>query len=374
MLRSLRFLLPFVALAPALFAEVPKPAAPPQLTFLRSQESPDKLSALQTLSAEYKPASGAGPTVWLIGVAHLGTKDYYSAIQKRLDAQSAVLYEGVGGDKLKEGAKLESEGGIQGQLAKALGLVFQLDAINYQRPHFINSDFTAEDLEKAMGNRNKPDPAGVAKNGDKPADSKKSDDSADKPVAGDPPKIDNQTFNSLMDALHGEGQMAESLGAVVGLMGSSPEMQETTKLMLVQALGQAGDFIDMAKAMSPDIKDLFEVLITERNAEVIRNLREQINKLGKGKTVAVFYGAAHMDEIAQRLTSELNYTLATKEWDTAFSANGAKSIMPPAQIKLMLEMVRMQMKNPPPAGSPDASGGLPFLNLFGPQPGAPAPK
>ena len=66
----------------------------------------------------------------VIGVAHLGTREYYDAIQKRLDSQSAVLYEGVGGDKMASGAKPEA--GIQTQLANALGLMFQLDAIDYK--------------------------------------------------------------------------------------------------------------------------------------------------------------------------------------------------------------------------------------------------
>src|SRR5689334_16733096 len=120
MLRLFRLLTPLLALAPALFAEAPKTTA--EFTFLRTQEVPGKTSSLQTLSAEYRPASGNGPSIWLIGVAHLGTSEYYTAIQKRLDAQSRVLYEGVGAEKLQQGAKLESAGGIQSQLANSLGL------------------------------------------------------------------------------------------------------------------------------------------------------------------------------------------------------------------------------------------------------------
>ncbi len=332
-------------LTSALFAEAPKTT----LSFIRTQELPPSSGALQTLSAEFKPAGGAGPSVWLIGVAHLGTPEYYAALQKRLDAQSAVLFEGVGGERLAEGAKAESTG-IQGQLAKALGLVFQLDAIDYKRAHFSNSDLTADALNQAIERRAtepapKPDPA-------KPADKSA------------PAKVDNETFTQLMGALHGEGDLAESLGGMVTLMGSTPEMRETTKLMLVEALGQAGELIDLAKAASPDMKDLFEVLITERNAEVIRQLDARVRKLGSGQSIAVFYGAAHMDEIARRLTGQLRYTPAAQHWDTAFTADGTKSIMPPAQIKMMLQMMRTQLQNPSAGG--DAAQ-LPFLNLLQPQ-------
>jgi len=361
MLRLFRLLTPLLALAPALLAEAPKTA--PQFTFIRGQETPAKLSSLQTLSAEYKPASGNGPSIWLIGVAHLGTSEYYTAIQKRLDAQSRVLYEGVGADKLQQGAQLESTGGIQGQLAKSLGLVFQLDAIDYKRPHFVNSDLTVEGLQDAITDRVEKRPAA------KPNADEKSATNGSEPSANGanlPAKVDNDTFNQLMDAIHGEGQMAESLGSMIGLMGSTPEMRETTKLMLIEALGQAGELIDMAKAASPDIKDLFEVLITERNEEVIRQLQANLPKLKNGQSIAVFYGAAHMDEIAKRLTTQLNYQPAAQEWDTAFSADGAKSIMPAAQIKMMMQMVRMQLQNPAANGG-DGAGGLPFLQLLNPQ-------
>jgi len=363
MLRPLRLLAPLLALAPALFAEAP--TAAPQLSFIRGQESPGKQSALQTLSAEYKPISGAGPSIWLIGVAHLGSAEYYSAIQKRLDAQSRVLFEGVGADKLQQGAKLDSAGGIQSRLATSLGLVFQLDAIDYKRPHFVNSDLTVEGLQNAITERSLKRPTAESKVAEKKLNGENGNTSSS-PGPNLPTKVDNETFTALMDAIHGEGEMAESLGAMIGLMGSTPEMRETTKLMLIEALGQAGELIDIAKAASPDIKDLFEVLITERNEEVIRQLQAQLSRLSNGQSIAVFYGAAHMDEIAKRLTSQLNYQRAATEWDTAFTADTTKSIMPAAQIKMMLQMVRTQMQNPAAAGA-DGSGGLPLLQLFNPQ-------
>jgi hypothetical protein len=363
MLRPFRFLLPLLALAPALLAETPSSSS--QFTFIRGQQQ-EKLSSLQTLSEEFKPSNGQGPSIWLIGVAHLGTPEYYAAIQKKLDVQSTVLFEGVGADKLQKGAKLGSENGIQGQLAKALGLVFQLDAIDYQRQNFVNCDMTVDGLEKAIANRaskkSAPNSSPTKKSGTtNPSTSPAEDKASDSKL---PSKVDNQTFNSLMQALHGEGDMAAKLGGMIGLMGSTPEMRETTKLTLIEALGQASEMIDLAKSISPDIKDLFEVLITERNEEVIRQLQARIPRVGAGKTIAVFYGAAHMDEIAKRLTEELHYTPGAQVWDTAFTADGSKSIMQPAQIKMMMQMMRTQLQNPD-ATKGNGLGGL--LNLLAPQ-------
>jgi len=169
-----------------------------------------------------------------------------------------------------------------------------------------------------------------------------------------------------MDALHGEGEIGEAMGATTALISSTPEMRETTKFMLLEALGQAGEMLDIAKSLSPELKDLFEVLITERNAEVVAQLESQVKKLTADQSVAVFYGAAHMDEIAKRLTGQLNYKPGTQLWDTAFTANGAKSLMQPAQIKMMIDMMRTQMQNPNAPGLDGGTGGFPLLNLFGP--------
>src|SRR4051812_23307202 len=54
--------------------------------FVRTTETPEKLSAVQTRIVEYRPVSGTGPSILLVGAAHLGTEEYYAALQKRLDA------------------------------------------------------------------------------------------------------------------------------------------------------------------------------------------------------------------------------------------------------------------------------------------------
>jgi len=90
---------------------------------------------------------GKGPVIWLVGVAHIGDAVYYHTIQKRLDAQTVVLYEGVNTDSHKrhvgkpevpEGDKKAEEAaakdGLQTALAKALGLQFQLDALTTTAP------------------------------------------------------------------------------------------------------------------------------------------------------------------------------------------------------------------------------------------------
>src|SRR5436190_13810597 len=42
---------------------------------------------LETSSRVFKPAAGAGPSVVLVGVMHIGERSYYESLQKYLDAQ-----------------------------------------------------------------------------------------------------------------------------------------------------------------------------------------------------------------------------------------------------------------------------------------------
>ena len=351
MLRFLRSLLPLLLLAPALLAETPQPSG--QLAFLRSQDQ-EKVASLQTLSAEFKPADGRGPSIWLIGVAHIGTPEYYTALQKRLDGQSTVLFEGVDAKKLTQEAKADTRKGLQGKLATALGLVFQLDGINYRRPNFVSCDLTMAGLEKAIANHNANPPATESGPDGKPAPVDPSVPPEKRRGSTLPAKVDNATFDTLMQAIRGEGDMGRKLDGMVGIMGSTPEMRETVKLMFIESFAQAGDIISAAKAASPEIRDLFEVLLTERNENVIRQLQARLPQLGPGDSIAVFYGAAHMDEIRERLTTELHYTPGVQVWDTAFTADTTKSMMPTAQIKAMVQMMRAQLQN----ASAGKGGGL----------------
>ena len=312
----------------ALVAAVHAEPTPQAAGFIRSAERADKTTAAETLSAEYRPASGVGPSVWLIGVAHIGTPAYYHAIQQKLDAHTVVLYEGVGMDAdMKRGPGAAThDAGVQAGLARALGLVFQLDAIDYRRPHFINSDMKVDKLESTVKDKTKSAP----------------------PAAGDVPPAD-QTFDMLMDAMRGEGAIGTMIGGFISTLGKSAEMQEMVKVVLVEVLGRAGEFIGLAQTMSPQLRDLFEVILTERNAVVVADLRQQLATLKPEQTVAIFYGAAHMDEISKRLRDELHYVPAKQQWDTAFTANPEKAGMNSAQLRFLIELAKMQLKAMQPA-------------------------
>jgi hypothetical protein len=316
-----RFVLPLVAFFAGLCVAQAEAPVSKTAAFLRPADLPNSTRGLQTASVEYRPASGTGPSVVLVGVAHLGTTEYFQSIQQRLDKQTVVLYEGIGIHDVKKGPGAMRDSGIQSTLADALGLKFQLDAIDYRRASFINSDMHVPEIEQEVKKREPADPKTGAATG-----------------GGD------AMLDQLVDALQGTGMSGGALTGMIGLLGSTPQMREMTKTMLIEVLGQAGELLEMAKTSSPDMKDLFDVILTQRNQVVMQDLRKQLASHRAGDSIAIFYGAAHMDEIAQRLRTELHYVPVKTDWDTAFSANAAESGINGAQIRMMIQMMRSQLQ------------------------------
>ncbi|MBN2506301.1 MAG: hypothetical protein JXQ71_06370, partial [Verrucomicrobia bacterium] len=122
---------------------------------------------LQIAVRRFGPARGGGPVVWLAGASHIGDPGYYAALQRHLDAQALVLYEGVKelndttpsparpGAKEADGRGGGGGGGseddsLQAGLARALGLVFQLDALDYSRPACRNSDLSVTQIQALL--------------------------------------------------------------------------------------------------------------------------------------------------------------------------------------------------------------------------------
>jgi hypothetical protein len=346
-------------------------AAAPTFTFLRSAKVDGRL-ALQTRTVAYRPANGSGPTVLLVGVAHLGTPEYYAALQKRLDAETVVLFEGVHEKNMKMGKGAATvSGGVQPELAKGLGLVFQLDAIDYSRPNFVGSDMTWNGLQSAYNGTSAADSAAAEDDSGDSAPSAGSDDSA--PAAS--PKSKTAATGNLMqqmtDAMSGEGAMAKTLQQFSGLMSSSSQMQETMKLVIIQTMGQAAELLNLAQTQSPEMKKLMTVLLTERNGIVMRDLKARLARMSSGQSIALFYGAGHMNELSSRLEKELGYRPVQEVWDTAFSADPAKSMLSETQVAMIVNMAKTQLQQSGGKVDDDALGMKDIQKLFSsPTPGA----
>jgi hypothetical protein len=137
------------------------PALPPS-TYLRIASPATNQFELQIALRKLVPATGRGPVIWLAAVSHIGESNYFQALQRHLDAQDLVLFEGIGqhGARNKPSARKLAQsdvGSLQSTLAQALGLTFQLDAIDYSPDHFRNSDLSLAELQALLA-REAPEP------------------------------------------------------------------------------------------------------------------------------------------------------------------------------------------------------------------------
>ncbi len=75
-----------------------QPATPPPQPYMRVARPDTNTVQLQIAVRKFVPVDRRGPTIWLAGTSHIGEPEYYHALQKHLDAQTIVLYEGVNAD------------------------------------------------------------------------------------------------------------------------------------------------------------------------------------------------------------------------------------------------------------------------------------
>ena len=141
---------------------------PPPRPYTRVANPDTNTVQLQIALRKFVPAQNAGPAIWLAGVMHVGEPQYYRALQHFLDAQTVVLYEGINPDARPRHVHdataaaandaipappqtgTNADYSMQSALARCLGLVFQLEAIDYDRTNFLNSDLSILQIQRIM--------------------------------------------------------------------------------------------------------------------------------------------------------------------------------------------------------------------------------
>lgn len=213
-------------------------------------------------------------------------------------------------------SELESSEGIQAQLAGAAGLVFQLDAIQYDKPSWRNSDTTAEALSYAM--------AGLDPDDARPGDGSPGTG------GGDP----------LFDLMRGEGVMGKLAGGLLKLLGSSPRSSALLRLMLIETLARADDLMGVAGGVE-GLDHMMEVLLAQRNEVVLDDIRAEI-KAREGADdpgrIAVFYGAGHLSEMETAMRV-MGYQPIDTAWFDAIEIDPDKVGVSRRQISGMRSMI-----------------------------------
>ncbi len=279
--------------------------------------------ALQIALRRFTPEHGRGPAVWLTGVSHVGESNYYATLQQHLDKQSLVLFEGVGAREKPIRFDPAEEASIQHTLATSLGLVFQLTAIDYDRPQFRNSDLTIPELQRMLANEQSPSPGSGQDSGSAPAE--------------------NQELQQLMGVMDGSSLLGILVHMGIKMIASSPKLQSMAKLVLIDVLGHFQADLSEIQGMPPEMQRLMTVIIRGRNEVVIRDLKKHLGRSTPDQSVSIFYGAGHMPDLEKRLTGELGYRRRDETWLTAISLNTRTAALTKSEIDMVQTLVRWQL-------------------------------
>ena len=204
--------------------------------------------------------------------------------------------------------KAGKDGGIQMQLAKALGLKFQLNAIQYERTNWRNSDMTAEALQQRMVEK-------------------------------------GQSLDQFMGMLDGSSGMGQLAGVLLNMVGSSPKMQTTVKLMMLHVLSQADDMAAMSQASG--MGEFMKVIVEDRNEVVMIDLKKTLKENPELKTIGVFYGAGHFAGMEKTLVEDMKLTPGKQLWFPAITVDlkaAGMSMKEAQQMKAMIQGMTRDMK------------------------------
>lgn len=303
---------------------------------------------LQTAVRKFEKEGAA--TIYLSGVAHIGTENYFTNLQAHLAEMSLVLYEGVG-DVPNKGNKKKRIGSVQSTMAESLGLRFQLDTIDYDRSNFLNSDMTIDQISHLMSGGSEDDmpkreipKLRIQSTEEETAESVVADDPEPKKLRVPSASEDtNPEFDRLMQVMDGSTAMGAMVDAMVRFIGSSPKMRALTRLMFVELLGGLQGDLSQSPAMTPEMKEMISVLIRSRNQLVLQDLRKAL-KDPDNKTISVFYGAGHMDDLEKRLVEEMGYEAGETEWFTSFSVNPKKEKINRAEKAILQYIINIQLQ------------------------------
>jgi hypothetical protein len=270
---------------------------------------------LQIAARRFNPARGRGPDIWLVGASHIGESNYFATLQKRLDAQPLVLFEGVGARSKKLKFNPEEESSVQHTLATSLGLVFQLSAIDYDRPHFQNSDLSIAQLQALFQSGG---------------------------TAGSRGTKAGQEFQELLQIMNGSSFLGALVHFGIKFIGSNPRLQAMTKVVLIELLGQIKGDMAQLKGMPPEIQRLLAVIIQERNKVVVEDVKKEL-AARPPRDIAVFYGAGHMADLEKRLRTELGYVPRRTVWFIAISVNTRQAGLSETELDGMRKLIEWQL-------------------------------
>ena len=218
----------------------------------------------------------------LVAAVHLGGGGYYEALDRLFTEYDAVLYELVAPPQARVPRAGRRPAGAIGSaqqgLTQMLGLRFQLDEIDYAAPNFVHADLSPKEFDAAMARR-------------------------------------GESWWTMFTKLMREGMSRQDRGGSsdvgVGdvfslLFGSGPERQIRLRRIMAE------QFSDLEVLTAAFGGEEGSTLITDRNAAALAVLKREI-AAGR-RRLAIFYGAAHMDDFDRRLREDFGLQRGETTW------------------------------------------------------------
>lgn len=241
--------------------------------------------ALQTGIVRYRGKKGTkheGRIVDLVGVVHIGQREYYEDLNDRLSKYDSVLYELVAPD----GTRIRPEdlekrrsilASMQTGMKDMLNLEYQLELVDYMAKNFKHADMSPDEFVEDLQRRG---------------------DSVWKMVA----------------RMMGAGMASQaSTGGDAGLLFAMFSADRSKKMK--QAMARQLIDIELVTAGINDANG-DNTLIKGRNGKAFKVLSEEL-AAGK-KKLAVFYGAGHLPDMAERLEEDFQMQAKKTTWLNAW--------------------------------------------------------
>lgn len=272
----------------------PNTGQEPYPEFVRFVESGKFEGALDTAVATYEGAGGE--KVELIGAVHIADAGYYEALGELFAGYDSLLYELVkpeGAEPPRPGVERDAAGGglnvlglLQRGMGEGLGLAYQVDGIDYGANNFVHADLTAEEFTALSKERGQTIPQLMLE----------------------------MVFRQFAATLKGETGGADPLlqFKMLGAMFSK-DRAKRVKFLFAQQLANADELLaDLATDLDGDES----VILIERNKKAIEVLR---GRLAAGeKHLGVFYGAAHLADLEERIFAEIGLRRTGVRWERAW--------------------------------------------------------
>jgi len=267
-------------------------------------------AALETAIVRYRPIAGKGELVVdLIGVVHMGDRDYYRKLNRQFEDYDVLLYELVApqGTRIPRGGRQSDNpiAMIQKMATVFLGLESQTEAIDYTRENFVHADMSPEEMGEVMRKRGDDGLTiglGVAADMIRQMNVQAMKEK-EKPARGE----DGDLFSLLTD----------------------PQGPTKMKRVLAEQLASMDD-------PSAGIgQTLNRILVSDRNQAAMRVFQKE---LAKGhKKIGIFYGAAHMPDFDQRLRADFGLRPVATQWLSAWDLNRENQSLEGLLFKLLIE-------------------------------------